>query len=103
MNERIYVISEDFVKALQEVLSSKPYLQVKDVINAIKQEMPESEINQVLQFIGQYPYREVAGIFNAIPEHVKEKSVVNTESGLEPAEPETTEPQIVEEDVGDKN
>lgn len=73
MKEKVYVITEDFVKAIQEVLSTKPYLQVKDVIGSIRTEMSEHEINQVLNFVGQYPYKEVAGIFNAIQDHVKEK------------------------------
>jgi hypothetical protein len=70
--EKSFTVSKDFLGAVSNVLKGKPFITVANVMPLLSKEvMLESEINAVINTLGNLPYEEVAGIFAVVQQHVK--------------------------------
>lgn len=79
-----FTVSPDFKARVAEILGKKKFTQVFPFMNLINREgfsYTETELNQIIQFVGDFSYNEVAEFFTLIPTLVKE---VN---GVEPPAP----------------
>lgn len=70
--EKNFSITKDFLGAVVNVLKTKPFAAVANVMPLLSKEvMTESEVNSILNILGQLPYEEVAGVFAIVPQHIK--------------------------------
>lgn len=71
--EKVFSVSEEFRGAVRKLLGAKPFVQVAGVITLLdKETMLESEINAIINTLGNFPYDEVANVFGSVKGHVKE-------------------------------
>lgn len=80
-----YVLKKEYVEALRQYIASKT------LIDTVKTEMTEQEINAVLNYIAQFPYSEVQGFFNASSQNIHEK--VEQAPAPAPAPEEKSKPE----------
>lgn len=76
-----FTVSPDFKARVADILGKKKFTQVFPFMNLINREgftYNEQELNQLIQFIGEYPYNEVAELFTLMPTLVKEVTVTPT-------------------------
>jgi len=70
-SEQMYKISEEFQKMTQKVLGTKPFITVANIMPLAQRELlTESEINSILNVLGQFPYDEVSKVFALVQTHV---------------------------------
>jgi len=93
MKEKVFIITKDYVKAVKDFLSTKSWNEANQAFFAVKEEMTESQLNDLLGFIGQYPIREVEQFFVAARDHIKEKVEETQEAA----------PEVVDEKDDDKS
>lgn len=82
-----YTLTTEYVNALRKFLGTKPYDQVFQLLNMLKTEMSEQELNNILSYVGHYPWDEVHELFDAANVHIKlkkddSKEVVNEPNGV---------------------
>jgi len=86
-----FIVSPDFKTRVTDILNTKKFTVVFPYMNLINREgniYTESELNQLVQFLGELPYSEVSELFNLIPvlvQKVEEQTEAETSS---PAQPE---------------
>ena len=76
-----FTVSPDFKSRVSEILGKKKFTQVFPFMNLINREgfnYTETELNQIIQFVGDFSYNEVAEFFTLIPTLVKEVNVEST-------------------------
>ena len=84
-----YVVTPEFKTRVTDILNTKKFTSVFAFMNLINREgfiFTEAELNQTVQFLGEFPYNEVAELFNRLP-------VIVTQEGQEvgvSGEPELT-------------
>jgi len=84
-------VSPDFKTRVTDILNTKKFTTVFPYMNLINREgniYTEAELNQLVQFLGEFPYSEVSELFNLIPVLVQ-KVEESTEST-------TQEPELAE-------
>lgn len=74
-----YVVTPEFKTRVTDILNTKKFTSVFAFMNLINREgfiFTEAELNQTVQFLGEFPYNEVAELFNRLP-------VIVTQEGQE--------------------
>lgn len=65
-----YVVTPEFKQRVTDILNTKKFTQVFPFMNLINREgfnFSEAELNQLVQFLGEFAYNEVAELFNRLP------------------------------------
>ena len=65
-----YVVTPEFKQRVTDILNTKKFTQVFPFMNLINREgftFSETELNQLVQFLGEFTYNEVAELFNRLP------------------------------------
>jgi len=65
-----YVVTPEFKTRVTDILNTKKFTTVFAFMNLINREgfiFTEAELNQTVQFLGEFPYNEVAELFNRLP------------------------------------
>ena len=65
-----YVVTPEFKTRVTDILNTKKFTSVFAFMNLINREgfiFTEAELNQTVQFLGEFPYNEVAELFNRLP------------------------------------
>jgi hypothetical protein len=65
-----YVVTPEFKQRVTDILNTKKFTQVFPFMNLINREgfqFTETELNQLVQFLGEFAYNEVAELFNRLP------------------------------------
>ena len=74
-----YVVTPEFKTRVTDILNTKKFTSVFAFMNLINREgfiFTEAELNQTVQFLGEFPYNEVAELFNRLPVIVTQESDV---------------------------
>lgn len=72
--EKLFSVSKEFSSIVRNLLGTKPFVQVMSIIPMLEKDtLTETEVNVLLNIIGEYPYDEVAQIFVMVKDHVKPK------------------------------
>jgi len=90
---RTYTVSPEFKTQVTNILSTKKFTAVFPFMNLINRDgftFNEQELNQLIQFMGEFPYNEVAEFFQSISKQVTEDG-----AGSEP----TFSQSVVEEEA----
>lgn len=93
---RTYTVSTEFKTHVTNILSTKKFTSVFPFMNLINRdgfEFNEQELNQLIQFMGEFPYNEVAEFFQTISKQVTE----NTDGSEAPSFQPVAESAEVEE------
>lgn len=93
---RYYTVSPEFKTQVTAILQTKKFSAVFPFMNLLNRDgfaYSEQELNQIVQFLGEFPYNEVAEFFQLIPSLVKE-------GGLEPEAPTSELINVAEESEG---
>jgi hypothetical protein len=80
---RTYTVSPEFKTQVTEILSAKKFTAVFPFMNLVNREgfqYNEQELNQLIQFMGEFPYNEVAEFFQSISKLVTENGLSSGES-----------------------
>jgi hypothetical protein len=89
---RTYTVSPEFKTHVTNILSTKKFTSVFPFMNLINRdgfEFNEQELNQLIQFMGEFPYNEVAEFFQTISKQVTENTVTGSEApSFQPVEAE---------------
>lgn len=89
---RTYTVSPEFKTHVTNILSTKKFTSVFPFMNLINRdgfEFNEQELNQLIQFMGEFPYNEVAEFFQTISKQVIENSAAGSEApSFQPVEAE---------------
>jgi hypothetical protein len=78
-----FVVSAEFKGRVTDILSNKKFTTVFSWMNLINREnstYTETELNTLVQFLGELPYAEVVELFNLIPSLVQKVEDVSTDS-----------------------
>jgi hypothetical protein len=91
-----YVVTPEFKQRVTDILNTKKFTQVFPFMNLINREgfqFAEAELNQLVQFLGEFPYNEVAELFNRLPTIVTQAADENTQdpAAEQPATPKAEE------------
>ena len=65
-----YVVTPEFKQRVTDILNTKKFTQVFPFMNLINREgftFSETELNQLVQFLGEFAYTEVAELFSKLP------------------------------------
>lgn len=79
-----YVVTPEFKTQVTTILSTKKFSTVFPFMNLVNREgftYAEQELNQVVQFLGEFPYNEVAEFFTKLPSMVSEENADSTDNG----------------------
>jgi hypothetical protein len=91
---RTYTVSPEFKTHVTNILSTKKFTSVFPFMNLINRdgfEFNEQELNQLIQFMGEFPYNEVAEFFQSISKQVTENNAAGSEApSFQPVEAEET-------------
>lgn len=71
-----YVVTPEFKQRVTDILNTKKFTQVFPFMNLINREgftFSETELNQLVQFLGEFAYNEVAELFNRLPSIVAQE------------------------------
>jgi hypothetical protein len=94
-----FIVSPDFKTRVTDILNTKKFTSVFPYMNLINREgntYNESELNQLVQFLGELPYSEVSELFNLIPVIVQKVEESSTETAAAPeTAPEPSSPTPV--------
>ena len=72
---RNYTVSPEFKTQVTAILQTKKFSAVFPFMNLVNRDgfvYNEQELNQIVQFLGEFPYNEVAEFFQSVPSLVKE-------------------------------
>jgi len=86
--QSIFVVTPEFKTKVTDILNTKKFTVVFPFMNLINREgfnYTETELNQLVQFIGELPYSEVSDFFTLIPSLVQ-KSDENAKMQTQPTE-----------------
>ena len=86
-----FIVSPDFKTRVTDILNTKKFTVVFPYMNLINREgniYTESELNQLVQFLGELPYSEVSELFNLIPVLVQKVEEQTEAEASSPAQPE---------------
>jgi len=86
-----FVVSPQFKTRVTDILSTKKFSAVFAYMNLVNREgnvYKEGELNQLIQFIGEFPYSEVAEFFALMPELVQP---LNPQAAEQPESPAPTD------------
>jgi len=75
-----YVVTPEFKQRVTDILNTKKFTQVFPFMNLINREgfqFSETELNQLVQFLGDFSYNEVAELFNRLPVIVTQETDVD--------------------------
>lgn len=92
-----YVVTPEFKTRVTDILNTKKFTTVFAFMNLINREgftFTEAELNQTVQFLGEFPYNEVAELFNRLPVIVTQE----TENGTSIEEPAIAAPAGVKKE-----
>jgi hypothetical protein len=73
---RNYTVSPEFKTQVTAILQTKKFSAVFPFMNLVNREgfeYTEQELNQLVQFLGEFPYNEVAEFFQILPSMVTEQ------------------------------
>lgn len=87
---RNYTVSPEFKTQVTAILQAKKFSAVFPFMNLVNREgfvYSEQELNQIVQFLGEFSYNEVAEFFVLLPSLVKEDNENAENSKVE--EPQT--------------
>lgn len=73
---RNYTVSPEFKTHVTAILQTKKFSAVFPFMNLVNREgfeYNEQELNQLVQFLGEFPYNEVAEFFQVLPTMVAEQ------------------------------
>lgn len=76
-----YEVTAEFKRRVTDILSTKKFTNVFPWMNLINREdnvYSETELNSLVQFLGELPYSEVAEFFNLIPTLVKAQEATDS-------------------------
>lgn len=65
-----FIVTPDFKTRVTDILNTKKFTAVFPYMNLINREgntYTESELNQLVQFLGELPYTEVSELFTLLP------------------------------------
>jgi hypothetical protein len=88
---RTYTVSPEFKTHVTNILSTKKFTSVFPFMNLINRdgfEYNEQELNQLIQFMGEFSYNEVAEFFQTISKQVTENAAGSESANFQPAETE---------------
>lgn len=91
-----YTVSSEFKTRVTDLLNTKKYTQVFPFMNLINRQgdiYNETELNSLVQLLGEYPYSEVAEFFSILHTLVK---AVDQPNVNQPAKTADAEPIIAE-------
>ena len=89
-----FVVSTQFKARVSDILATKKFSVVFPFMNLINREgdvYQESQLNQLVQFVGELPYNEVAEFFNLMPELVKPFNPGAVQDNSTPAQTESAD------------
>lgn len=75
MQPRLYQVSPDFKNMVTTILQTKKFSSVFPFMNLINRDgfiYAEDELNQIVQFLGEFSYNEVSDFFRGLPNIVTE-------------------------------
>jgi hypothetical protein len=73
---RNYTVTPEFKTQVSTILQTKKFSAVFPFMNLINRDgfvYNEQELNQMVQFLGEFPYNEVGEFFQQVPTMVKER------------------------------
>ena len=79
---RNYTVSPEFKTRVTAILQTKKFSAVFPFMNLVNREgfeYNEQELNQLVQFLGEFPYNEVGEFFQILPSNVSENAVSESE------------------------
>jgi len=100
---RTYNVTPEFKTQISAILATKKFTTVFPYMNLINREgfvFNETELNSVVQFLGEFSYNEVAEFFTKLPTYCNE--IESTDSPSEVESEVVSEPAKVVEMVVEK-
>ena len=97
-----YMVSPEFKTHVTTILNTNKYSLVFPFMNLVNRdgfEYTEFELNELIQFLGEFPYNEVAEFFLMLPTLVKETGDTVSNNGLRNTATPTQERDAAESDV----
>jgi hypothetical protein len=91
-----YVVTPEFKQRVTDILNTKKFTQVFPFMNLINREgfqFSETELNQLVQFLGEFSYNEVAELFNRLPSIVTQVTEAEGQEVGISGEPEAAAPK----------
>jgi hypothetical protein len=91
-----YIVTPEFKQRVTDILNTKKFTTVFPWMNLINREgfvYSEAELNQLVQFLGDFPYIEVSEFFNLLPTLVNSQE---TSQADQTDAPQTDETQCCE-------
>ena len=73
-NMNQFTVTQEFKARVSDILGTKKFSLVFPLMNLVNRDgfiYAEEELNQIVQFIGEFPYVEVAELFAIMPNLVK--------------------------------
>jgi hypothetical protein len=92
--QQTFTVSPDFKTRVTEILNTKKFASVFPFMNLINREgfvYTETELNGLIQFLGEFQYNEVSELFKLIPALVQKNEM--------PVTQETPSQEPVEQDA----
>ena len=92
MQQRLYNVDPEFKNTVTTILQTKKFSTVFPFMNLVNRDgftFTEDELNQIVQFLGEFAYNEVSDFFKSLP------SLVTEVSNQQPA-PVQSEPVLAE-------
>lgn len=77
MQQRLYNVSPEFKNTVTTILQTKKFSTVFPFMNLVNRDgftYTEDELNQIVQFLGEFAYNEVSDFFKSLPSLVTEVS-----------------------------
>ena len=92
-----YKVSSEFKTQTTNILTTKKFSAVFSYMNLVNRDgfiYNENELNQIVQFLGEFPYNEVAEFFQLLPTFITEESAITAETNVKDEVKETEETAI---------
>ena len=97
-----YMVSPEFKTHVTTILNTNKYSLVFPFMNLVNRdgfEYTEFELNELIQFLGEFPYNEVAEFFLMLPTLVKETGDTASNNGLRETAIPTQKTEAAESDA----
>jgi hypothetical protein len=97
-----YTVSPEFKTHVTSILNTNKYSLVFPFMNLVNRDgfvYTEFELNELIQFLGEFPYNEVAEFFLLLPTLVDESGETVSNNGLRNADAPTQEREAAESDA----
>lgn len=94
-----YVVTPEFKQRVTDILNTKKFTQVFPFMNLVNREgftFDENELNQLVQFLGEFAYNEVSELFNRLPSIVTQVTEGEAHSTPEASQSDNIEEETVE-------